>query len=65
MPYIPTDLAGPKKRLYGSVLVSCPAPPRTCEKEGLFRVTFLVTWGGVAPLSESLNQILERMIICT
>ena len=44
------------------MIVSCPAPPRTCEKEGLvFRMTFL---GGVAPQSESLNQILERIIIC-
>ena len=47
------------------MLVSYPAPPHTCEKEGLvFWTTFLVTWGGVAPLSESLNQILERIIIC-
>ena len=46
-------------------LISCPAPPRTCEKEGLvFWTTFLVTWGGVAPRSEGLNQILERIIIC-
>ena len=42
-------------------LVSCPAPPCTCEKEGLvFWATFLVT----APQSESSNQIAERIIIC-
>ena len=44
-----------------SVLVSCPASPRMCEKEGLvFWTTFLVT----APQSESSNQIAEHVIIC-
>ena len=47
------------------LLVSCPDPPRTCEKEGLeFWASFLVKWGGVAPQSESSNQIAERVIIC-
>ena len=46
-------------------LVSCPPSSHTCEKEGLvFWATFLVTWGRVAPRSESLNQIAEHMIIC-
>ena len=46
------------------ILVSCPDPPRTCEKEGLvFWATFLVKWGGVAPRSESSNQTAERVII--
>ena len=47
------------------VIVSCPAPLRTCEEEGLvFWTTFLVTLYRVAPRSESSNQILERIIIC-
>ena len=41
-----------------------PRPSRTCEKECLvFWVTFLVTWGREVPWSESLNQILERIVI--
>ena len=34
-----------------------PRPSRTCKKDGL-----VVTWGGLAPRSESLNQILESII---
>ena len=47
-----------------TVLVLCPDPPCTCEKEGLvFWAIFLVKWGGVAPRSERSNQIAERIII--
>ena len=47
------------------LLVSCPDPPRMCEKEGLvFWASFLVKQGGVAPRSESSNQIAERVIKC-
>ena len=48
-----------------ALLVLCADPPRTCEREGgVFSATFLVTWGGVAPCSESSNQIAEHIIIC-
>ena len=48
-----------------ALLVLCADPPRTCEREGgVFSATFLVTWGGVAPCSESSNQIAEHVIIC-
>ena len=51
--------------LTSTIVVSCPAPPHTWEKEGLvFWATFLVTWGGVAPWSERSNQIAECIIIC-
>ena len=42
-----------------------PQPFHMYEKEDvLFSAIFIVTWGGLAPQSESSNQILECIIIC-
>ena len=45
-------------------LISSPDPPEKENESLVFWLTFLVTWGGIAPLSESSNQILECIIIC-
>ena len=40
-----------------------PHPHCTCKEDLVFWATFLVTWGRVAPRSESSNQIAECIII--